>query len=518
MAWADRDAGWSDALSELALKTTKVEKSFGPVKVLSELDFELEAGEIHALLGVNGAGKSTFIKILSGVYGKDSGEIEVAGRRVEFRGPHDAIKAGIATVQQHPELAPELTGYENVFLGREGRKASLFSRVDRAALKRRGDALLQRFPVEIDLRRTVATMSAVEQEIVAVLQALSREDIAVMILDEPTSTLTEVEKTILFKLMATLKASGIAIVYITHRLEEVMEIADRLSVFRSGRKIATLTAADAKARDLSLAELMLGERVDHLFPPKTTSVANGKPEFSVEGFSLAGAFENVNFDAHIGEILGVFGLVGSGLDELSKALFGVLPADVGKISVGGRVFAATSAISALRNGLFLVPGDRRREGLTLTQSSIFNITLSHLSKASGWVGLLRGRRNKRASAALATRVDLRPANLALPVGRFSGGNQQKVVIAKGFFSDAKVYIFVEPTVGVDIGARVKLYSLMRELAETAVVIIMSTDCSEVHGLADRTFALYKGRQISSPVRDHTRNQLLMAGIMGEAIH
>lgn len=501
-----------------ALRARGVSKRFGAVNALNGVDFVLEAGEVHALLGVNGAGKSTFIKILSGVYQKDEGTIEVAGQSIDCRNPKDAIRHGIATVQQHPELVADFTGYENIFLGRETVSPGFLSRIERSDLVRHSDALLKRFPVDIDLSRPVSEMSAVGREIVAIMQALAGDDIRILILDEPTSTLTEVEKTVLFRLIETLRASGISILYITHRLEEVMEIADRLSVFRGGRLVGTMTMAEVKERKLSLAELMLGEALVEVFPAKGDEAALGEEVLAVEKLSSQGLFSNIDFHLRRGEILGIFGLVGSGADELAKALFGSVSTDRGHVEIKGSKVSPRSPREALKQGIFLVPGDRRAEGLALAENSIFNITLANLGRASGFAGFLRRVSNRRASVDFAAKVALSPPNLSMPVKRFSGGNQQKIVVAKGLFTDADVYIFVEPTVGVDIGARAKLYGLMRDLSKTAGVIVMSSDCDEVYGVADRTFALYKGRQVAPPSRLHSRNQLLMAGITGEANH
>lgn len=496
------------------LRTVGLSKRFGSVNALSMVDFTLQHGEIHALLGVNGAGKSTFIKILSGVYVRDSGDIEIEGKVVGINNPRDAINCGIATVQQHPELVMNLNGYQNIFLGRENAHRGFFRSMDHAALVQRGDALLKRFPLEIDLTRQVGSLSAVEREIIAVLQALSVDGIRVMILDEPTSTLTEVEKRVVFRMMTALKQSGISIIYITHRLEEVVEIADRFTVFRGGCSITTMNASEIQGSGQSLAELMLGETLDHVYPPKCLPHATGKPLFEVRDLCLPTVFDRVNFEVRSGEILGVFGLVGSGLDELSKALFGARQGYTGSVRVDGAEVHSKNPREALQSGIFLVPGDRRTEGLTLTQSSIFNIPIANPRRASGFLGLLHRSRNRRSAAELAAKVGLTPPLLDRPVSKFSGGNQQKIVIAKGIFTEARVYIFVEPTVGVDIGARSKLYSLIRELAQSAAVIVMSTDCDEVYGLADHYLALYKGRQVCA-TSSITRNQLLTAGIMGK---
>jgi ABC-type sugar transport system ATPase subunit len=487
-------------------------KRFGDVKALDDVGFDLRAGEIHALLGVNGAGKSTLIKILSGIYAKDEGVIEIAGQPLDLGSPRAAIEAGIAVVQQHPELVGDLTGAENIFLGNEDARPGLFRRIDRGALRDRAEALLSRFPIEIDLGAPVAEMPAVDREIVAILHALRLENTRILILDEPTSTLTEREKASLFEMMRMLRGRGIAIIYITHRLEEVYEIADRFTVFRGGRNVACHTLVEARERRISIPNLMLDSKTGLTFPPKSDR-SDGAVVLEARGLSCDGLFRDVSFTAREGEILGIFGLVGSGVDELSKALFGALRSDAGEIRLEGRPIRPRSPAEALRAGIFLVPGDRRTEGLTLDKNVIFNTTLANLDRASRG-GMLRFGRNRRAARELATKVDLQPMRLDRDLRGFSGGNQQKVVIAKGLFRQARCYIFVEPTVGVDIGARSKIYRLMREISERAAVIVISSDCDEVHGIADQTLALYKGSPIGAPDRATTRDHLLHAGIMG----
>jgi ABC-type sugar transport system ATPase subunit len=335
----------------------------------------------------------------------------------------------------------------------------------------------------------------------------------VLILDEPTSTLTEVEKRAVFRMMSTLRDAGISIIYITHRLEEVAEIADRFTVFRAGARVATMDGAELARNGHSLAELMLGESLGHVYPAKPQRAPVGKAAFSVAHLRIPDVFDDISFEVRHGEILGIFGLVGSGMDELSKGLFGARRADSGSVFVDGAEVALRSPREALKKGIFLVPGDRRLEGLTLSRGALFNVPIADLDSASGAFGLLRRRSIRARAQALASRVGLTPPVLDRPVSKFSGGNQQKIVIAKGIFTEARVYIFVEPTVGVDIGARAKLYLLMRELAQKAAVIVMSSDCDEVYGVADRHIALYKGRQVASPL-PITRNELLTAGIMG----
>lgn len=494
------------------LSMRAIDKRFGDVKALDDVGFSLIEGEIHALLGVNGAGKSTLIKILSGVYAKDSGQIEIGGTAFDLGTPRAAIEAGVASVQQHPELVGDLTGAENIFLGAEGRRPGLFTRLNRADIAARAAAVLARFPIEIDLSRKVADMPAVDREIVAILHALRLENARILILDEPTSTLTEREKASLFALMRMLKARGIAIIYITHHLEEVYEIADRFTVFRGGRNVACHTVAQARAEHISIPNLMLGSTTGLAFPPRATT-ASGEVMLEARGLGCDGLFRGVSFTARKGEILGIFGLVGSGVDELSKALFGALQPTAGEIRHKGTPAKFKSPAQALKAGIFLVPGDRRAEGLTLDENVIFNTTVANLGRAS-FASLLRFGANRRAAAALAEQVDLQPRRLDRTLRGFSGGNQQKVVIAKGLFRQAGVYIFVEPTVGVDIGARSIIYALMREIAKDAAVIIISSDCDEVHGVADRTLALYKGAPIGAVSGETTRDELLHAGIMG----
>ncbi|SEM42456.1 ribose transport system ATP-binding protein [Gemmobacter aquatilis] len=498
------------------LLASEVSKRFGPVKALDKVEFHLDPGEVHALLGINGAGKSTFIKILSGIVQKDSGTITVAGQEVHFRAPEDAIRAGIATVQQHPELVPDMTGYENIFLGRETHGRGMLGRVDQRGLIARAAALLQRFAVPIDLSRTVAQMSAVEREAVAILQALAADDIRVLILDEPTSTLTDVERDDLFRLMNILRDQGISMIYITHQLEEVFEIADSFSVFRGGRCVARMSIDDARAQGVSLATMMLGEAMGEVFPPKAAPGTAGEVILSVRGLSSGLDFADVQFDVRQGEILGVFGLVGSGCDELAKAIFGAQPAERGQILVNGEEVMPGSPRDALAAGIFLVPGDRRTEGLALTRTALFNIPLANLGRASGKGWVLRRRRIREDAQRMTAQVALHPPSLTIPASGYSGGNQQKIVLAKGLYAEADVYIFVEPTVGVDIGARAKIYALIRELAQSAAVIVMSSDCDEVHGIADRTLALHKGRQVEPAMGTFSRDQLLMGGIMGGA--
>ena len=487
-----------------------IKKEFPGVKALDGVDFYLKPGEVHALLGVNGAGKSTLIKILSGVYTKDKGAIFLDGNQIEINSPQDAMDHGITTVYQDPQMIPSFTGYENIFLGFETEGKGTFTRIDRKKLHEKAERILERFPVDIDLTRPVLQLTAVEQEIIAILRALSRE-MSVLVLDEPTSILTENEKQVLFGLIHVLKKQAVSIIYISHRLEEIYQVVDRLTIIRDGRNVATLKAKDKDADHMAIAELMLGEKMDQIYPAK--GKASGEEILSVNGLSLEGRFQDVSFAASKGEILGIFGLVGSGTEELAKVLFGLFPSTKGKIQIHGGEIRFRSAREAIQNGIFLIPGDRRVEGLIDVQPISFNISLASLKRIANFLGLIRRKQEKRETYALVEQLALTPPDVNLKVSFLSGGNQQKVVICKGLFAEAEIYIFFEPTAGVDVGAKTGIYSLIRELSKEAAVILISSDCEEVAGVCDRVMTMFKGKvTMDEDVDRVSPEEILLCGI------
>jgi len=487
-----------------------IKKEFPGVKALDGVDFYLKPGEVHALLGVNGAGKSTLIKILSGVYTKDKGAIFLDGNQIEINSPQDAMDHGITTVYQDPQMIPSFTGYENIFLGFETERKRTFTRIDRKKLHEKAERILERFPVDIDLTRPVLQLTAVEQEIIAILRALSRE-MSVLVLDEPTSILTENEKQVLFGLIHVLKKQAVSIIYISHRLEEIYQIVDRLTIIRDGRNVATLRAKDKDADHMAIAELMLGEKMDQIYPAK--GKISGEEILSVNGLSLEGRFQDVSFAASKGKILGIFGLVGSGTEELAKVLFGLFPSTKGKIQIHGGEIRFRSAREAIQNGIFLIPGDRRVEGLIDVQPISFNISLASLKRIANFLGLIRRKQEKRETYALVEQLALTPPDVNLKVSFLSGGNQQKVVICKGLFAEAEIYIFFEPTAGVDVGAKTGIYSLIRELSKEAAVILISSDCEEVAGVCDRVMTMFKGKvTMDEDVDRVSPEEILLCGI------
>ncbi|MCP4377437.1 MAG: sugar ABC transporter ATP-binding protein [bacterium] len=503
-------------VEELSLEMTGIVKEFPGVRALDGAEFKLKRGEVHALLGINGAGKSTLIKVLSGVYQADGGQIKLNGRQIEINSPQDAIDQGVATVYQDPQMIPSFTGYENIFLGSESDSAGLFPRIRRKKLLARGQELLKKFPVDIDLARPVGELQAVEKESIAILRAMSRENMSVLVLDEPTSILTKREIDVLFEQIRMLKESGISIIYITHRLDEVFEIADRLTVFRDGRNVATHSTSDEGLDHARIAELMLGRELSNVYPPKGNSP--GKEVLSVKGLSGEGKFTDTSFTARRGWILGVFGLVGSGIDDLCKTLFGVRARTAGTTEINGRKVALNSPSNAIANGLFLVPGDRRAEGQISDESVSFNVILSNMAKVAGLGFLINSRSEKRDAWSLVDDLGIKTPDVAEDVSLLSGGNQQKVVIGKGLYTDSDVYIFQEPTVGVDVGAKAGIYEMIRKLSEEKAVIVVGSDCEEVYGLCDHAMVMHQGRVVmDKPASEIRLEQMLLCGLTGEVI-
>ena len=477
-------------MEQIRLELKGINKQFTAVKALDNACFCLKHGEVHALLGINGAGKSTLIKVISGIYSKDSGEICMDGRPVAISKPQDAIRLGISTVYQDPQMIESFTGYENIYLGVENDKSCNVTPISRSEMKSRAKALLEEYPLDIDVEKPVHSLSAIEREILAVLRALSKK-CDVLILDEPTSILTEKEKHVLFDFVRSLKAKGVSVIYITHHLDEVEKICDAFTVFRNGRNIAYEEVKDHRVDARHIAELMLGEKLEQLYPPKTREYLGGAV-MEVRNICLGGRPNRVSLMAHKGEILGIFGLVGSGIDEISKILYGAMYYDSGEIRIHGQAADLKDTGTAIAKGIYLVPGDRKAEGQIGSLEIAQNITLSKLSRISGRFGLVSRKKELAFAEELKDKLAIAAPSVHKKVQELSGGNQQKVVIAKGLFSQAEIYIFCEPTVGVDVGAKSGIYETMRELSRTAAVIIISSDPEEVLGNADRVMVVNQG--------------------------
>lgn len=497
------------------LQMKGIYKEFPGVKALQGVDFNLKPGEVHALIGMNGSGKSTLIKILAGIYQRDAGDILINGKKVETINPYIAKELGISTVYQDPQMISTFSGFENIYLGSETEGRSVFKTINRLEMRKRAQKLLEKYPFQIDLNKPVYELETVEKETIAVLRALSQQKTTVLVLDEPTSILTRREIDVLFKQIDILKKNGIAIIYITHRLDEIFQVADRFTVFRDGQNVGTYDCKEEGINSSKITELMLGKKVGQVFPEKICE--QGDEYLRLENLSQEGYFKNVDLSACKGQIIGIFGLVSSGFDELCKTIFGLMPPTEGKILVDGKEVKIDSVKKAIDNGIFLIPGDRRVQGQISEESISFNITISVLDKISKFLGLVDRRAEKKISDGVVKDLQIKTPSISQKVGLLSGGNQQKVVIGKGLGTKSEVYIFEEPTVGVDVGAKSSIYHLIRNLSKDKAVIVVSSDCEEVYGVCDIAVVMYKGKIVmNKPISQTRLDEMLLCGMTGNA--
>jgi ribose transport system ATP-binding protein len=466
-----------------------IAKAFSGVSVLDDVSFEVQAGETHALLGGNGAGKSTLMKILEGVYALDRGTIEIDGEHVELPSPQAARRHGVAMIFQELSLVPTLTVAQNIYLTRESR--TLGGLLDDRALERRAGELLAELGVDVDPRTEVRRLGAASMQLVEIAKALS-QDARVLIMDEPTASLARSEVEALFRIIGRLKERGMAIVYITHRLEEVMAVADRVTVLRDGRLVGTRPTAELDVE--ALIELIVGTSVEKALEQGERSVdRSGTPLLSLRAVSTPTGLEGIDLDLYAGEIVGIAGLMGSGRSELARAIFGVDALSAGEIRVRGERVRIRRPADAIEHGIVLVPEDRRRQGLVLGHSVERNLTLALLGRLSRG-GLLDEDAGAGVAERYVARLGIRTRALDTPVRRLSGGNQQKVVLAKWLATEPDVLILDEPTVGVDITTRSEIADLVRGLADQGkAVLVISSELAEVLALADRILVLREGR-------------------------
>lgn len=495
-------------MSEYLLEMRNINISFYGMQALKNASLKVKKGTVHALLGINGAGKSTMIKILSGVYNKDSGEIYIDRQKVQINNAQDAFNNGVSTVYQYPELVKTFTGYENIYLGDELKFDSEKRTISRTSLKEKAERLAKEYGIDIDVSKQVSEMKPVEQELVCILKALSREA-KILILDEPTSILTEKEKISLFETVKELKKRDIAIIFITHRLDEVLQICDEITIYRDGITRATLEINE-QLKTSEIAEMMLGRKLEHVYPPKS-DMEPGEKVLEVNGLNFGMRLTDVNFYARKGEVLGIFGLVGSGIDELSKIIFGAVQKTSGNIYINGEKVDFRSPSEAIKNHVFLVPGDKLTEGIIGRQSIKNNITLSAMKKVSRKaLGLIKGKKQKEDAVKMIEALNIATTDENKFVEDLSGGNQQKVVVGKGLYTNADVYLFCEPTIGVDVGAKAGIYDIMRSLSKKSVVILLSSDIEEAYGMSDRLIVLNQGRiSMEKMASDTSLNEMLV---------
>jgi len=471
---------------------TGIVKQFPGVRALDGVDLDVRAGEVHCLLGQNGAGKSTLIKVLSGFHQPDEGTITWDGRTTAFATPAKAIEHGVATIYQELDLVPHLDVTENVFLGHEVSRAGF---TQRARAREMVKALLARLGhSEIPTTRLVGDLSPANQQIVSMARALSH-DTRLLVLDEPSAVLDQNEVKNLFRVIRDLTAEGVAVVYISHRLEEIREIGDRITVLKDGRTVATgLAVADTPTAEL--ITLMTGRSIEYVFPPRPeTAPERGTPVLEVRDLSLAGVFTGIDLTVHAGEIVGLAGLVGAGRSEILETLYGARRASTGTVHVDGKRLRRGSVESSVNAGVGLAPEERKSQGLLLDEAVYRNITMSSMSRFAR-LGFLDRSEERRRAEELTTSLDVRPTGVTRAVRTLSGGNQQKVVLARWLMRDCRVLLLDEPTRGVDVGARSEIYQLVRSLADRGVaVVVVSSEIEEVLGLADRVLVVREGEVV-----------------------
>ena len=502
---------------EAVLRLTDVVKTFPGVRALDGVQLEVRAGEVHCLLGQNGAGKSTLIKVLSGVHRPDEGHVEWLGQSVSFANPQAAMRAGIATIYQELDLVDDLSVAENIYLGHEPRRAGF---IQRGVMRRGARDILGRLGhAEIPVTREVRRLPTAGKQVVSMGRALSHQA-KLIIMDEPSAVLAHDEVANLFRIIRELTAAGIAVIYISHRLEEIREIGDRVTVLKDGRT----TAANLPARTTETRELvnrMTGRSIEYVFPERTTTPP-GAELLRVEGLTRAGEFTDVSLAVHSGEIVGIAGLVGSGRSELLQTIFGARIPDRGEVRVAGQRLRAGSVPAAVRAGLGMAPEERKTQALLLDEPIYRNITLANFTQYAT-AGFTAAGREVAAAERTARRLDLRPPDVRRRVSTLSGGNQQKVVVGRWVVSDGRsgeegtrLLLLDEPTRGVDVVARAELYQLVRSLAEQGVgVLLVSSEVPEVLGLADRVLVMREGRIIheapASELDEGRVLDLVMAG-------
>jgi ribose transport system ATP-binding protein len=469
------------------LRVRGITKSYPGVQALAGVDFDVRRGEVHALVGENGAGKSTLVKILAGAVVPDAGTIEIDGTAVRLSSPKDAENRGISIIYQEFNLVASMTVADNVMLGRE---PVVGLKLDRAEARRETVEALDKLGVALSPDVEVSSLAVAQQQMVEIAKALS-VDARVIVMDEPSAALTGQEVDRLFEIIRTLTKSGVGVVYISHRLDEVFAIADRISVFRDGRHVET---GDAKAYTPdSVIRLMVGRSLDAHFPALPPEPARAKPLLSVRGATSPGRIDGVSLDVYPGEILGIAGLVGSGRTSLLRAICGADPLPRGSVELEGRRLSLRGPHDAIEAGLALVTEDRKAQGLVLGMSVRENVTLPHLERFTHY-GRIDRREESVTVANLAAELRIRTPSIEQLTRNLSGGNQQKVVLAKWLLERAKVLCFDEPTRGIDVGAKAEIYELMVALAKGGTGIVMaSSELPEVLGMAMRVAVMHKGR-------------------------
>lgn len=484
------------------LELRGVSKSFGAVVALRDADLTLHAGSIHAVVGENGAGKSTLVKIMAGLYQRDTGTFEMDGRPVHFRTTAEAKAAGIAVIYQEPTLFPDLSVTENVFMGRQ--PVSRFGRIDKAAMRAEVAGLMERLGVRIDPDRPAEGLSIADQQIIEIAKAISL-DARVLIMDEPTAALSGVEVERLFAVARSLRDEGRALMFISHRFDEVFALCDTVTVMRDGSYISTAAVADTSVPEI--VRLMVGRDVTELFPKVAAEI--GRPLLEVSNLTMPGVFRDISFTVRSGEIVALAGLVGAGRSEVARAVFGVDPYEQGTVVLDGKPLPPRRPAASMKAGLALVPEDRRKQGLVIDASVASNIT-DAIRPSLTRLGLVTTRAENVEAQVWARKLEVKTAALDAVAGTLSGGNQQKVVLAKWLAANPRVLIIDEPTRGIDVGTKSEVHRMMSELAGMGLAILMiSSELPEVLGMADRVLVMHEGRITADLARSDATPESVM---------
>ncbi len=471
------------------LHMSGIVKEFPGVRALGGVDLDVRAGEVHCLLGQNGAGKSTLIKVLAAAYQPDAGTIRWDGEERRFSTPLAAIRAGISTIYQELDLVPDLSVAENIFLGHERARRGFTRRA--ATHREAGELLASLGHAEISPNRLVGSLPPAGQQIVSMARALSH-DTRLLVLDEPSAVLDQSGVENLFRVVRSLTARGVAVVYISHRLEEIREIGDRITVLKDGVTVATGLSA-GKTATAELIQLMTGRDIEYVFPPRPEAPAQqADPVLEVRDLSLDGVFSGVDLTVRAGEIVGLAGLVGAGRSEILETIYGARRSTTGTVAVDGKPLRRGSVTSAVRAGVGLAPEERKSQGLLLDQAVFHNITVASMDLFSR-AGFLDAGAERAKAVELTESLDVRPAGVTRAVRTLSGGNQQKIVLARWLLRECRVLLLDEPTRGVDVGARSEIYALVRGLADAGIaVVVVSSEVEEVLGLAQRVLVVREG--------------------------
>jgi ribose transport system ATP-binding protein len=491
------------AAPPLALEMRHITKTFPGVRALEDVSLEVRPGEIHALVGENGAGKSTLMKILAGAQPMDSGEILLNGQTVHIDSPQKAMDLGVSIIYQEFNLVPFLNAAENIFLGREPR-AALPGFVDFGTMYREAQRIIDKLGVKVNVRTPVNRLSIAQQQMVEIGKATSRAS-KIIVMDEPSATLTDHELKALFELMRQLRGEGVAIIYISHRMEEIFEVCDRVTIMRDGKWIATRDLKDLTREEI--IRLMVGRELTQMIPKEAAEI--GDPALIVKNVSRKGVLHDISFTAHKGEVLGIAGLVGAGRTELARVIFGADPYDGGTIELFGSTIRVKSPQDAIKRGIGLVTEDRKQQGLVLGMAVRENITLANLDQLS-FLNFIKAGEERRVASKYVKDLLVKTPTIEQTVQNLSGGNQQKVVLAKWLFTDSKVLIFDEPTRGIDVGAKTEIYQLMNALAKRGCAIIMiSSELPEVLGMSDRILVMHEGTIAGELSREEATQEKIM---------